>query len=169
MILKHILCRVYFNELKILLLLQLAQYYLKAAFGFDKNQFSEILMMVGIGSIASQMVLLPLMNPLVGEKVILCMALLSSIAYALLYGLAWATWVPYLSASFGVIYVLVKPATYAIISKASSSSNRGLFPNCMKNHELTLIIEEMQGKAQGFVAGVQSIASLLSPLAWRVH
>ncbi|KAM6600599.1 hypothetical protein CsatA_020208 [Cannabis sativa] len=93
-------------------------YYLKAAFGFDKNQFSEILMMVGIGSIASQ---------------------------ALLYGLAWATWVPYLSASFGVIYVLVKPATYAIISKASSSSN--------------------QGKAQGFVAGVQSIASLLSPLA----
>ncbi|PON70669.1 Major facilitator [Trema orientale] len=93
-------------------------YYLKAAFGFNKNQFSEILMMVGIGSIASQ---------------------------ALLYGLAWAAWVPYLSASFGVIYVLVKPATYAIISKASSSAN--------------------QGKAQGFVAGVQSIASLLSPLA----
>ncbi|XP_028125365.1 uncharacterized protein LOC114322280 isoform X2 [Camellia sinensis] len=46
----------------------------------------------------------------VGEKVILCTALLSSIAYALFYGLAWASWVPYLSASFGVIYVLVKPA-----------------------------------------------------------
>ncbi|CAN4126436.1 unnamed protein product [Withania somnifera] len=105
-------------------------YYLKSAFGFNKNQFSEILMMVGIGSIVSQIVVLPLINPLFGEKVILCMALLSSIAYAMLYGLAWAPWVPYLSASFGVIYILVKPS----------------------------------GKAQGFVAGIQSIASLLSPV-----
>ncbi|KAK1571294.1 hypothetical protein Q3G72_014672 [Acer saccharum] len=93
-------------------------YYLKAVFGFKKNQYSEILLVVGVGSIFSQ---------------------------ALFYGLAWASWVPYLSASFGVIYVLVSPSTYTIISKASSMNN--------------------QGKAQGFVAGVESIASFLSPLA----
>ncbi|XP_040991516.1 uncharacterized protein LOC121238625 isoform X2 [Juglans microcarpa x Juglans regia] len=119
-------------------------YYLKAAFGYGKNQFSEILMMVEIGSIVSQMLVLPLINPLVGEKIILCIALLASIAYALFNGLAWASWVPYMSAFFKVVVVLVTPSTYAIISKASSSTN--------------------QGKAQGFIAGVESIASLLSPL-----
>ncbi|KAG2672381.1 hypothetical protein I3760_13G037600 [Carya illinoinensis] len=119
-------------------------YYLKAAFGFGKNQFSEILIMVEIGSIVSQMLVLPLINPLVGEKIILCIALLASIAYALFNGLAWASWVPYMSAFFKVVVVLVKPSTYAIISKASSSTN--------------------QGKAQGFIAGVEAIASFLSPL-----
>uniref|UniRef100_A0A7N2LF33 Uncharacterized protein n=1 Tax=Quercus lobata TaxID=97700 RepID=A0A7N2LF33_QUELO len=122
----------------------LLYYYLKAAFGFNKNQLSEILLLVGVGSIVTQMLVLPLINPLVGEKVILCIGLLASIAYALFNGLAWAAWVPYMSATFKVVVVFVSPATYAIISRASSSKN--------------------QGKAQGFVAGVESIASLLSPL-----
>ncbi|KAE9451275.1 hypothetical protein C3L33_16824, partial [Rhododendron williamsianum] len=76
---------------------------------------------------------------------------------ALLYGFAWASWVPYLSASFGVIFVLVKPSTYAVISKASSSADQPL------HHFLSSV--QSQGKAQGFIAGVQSVADLLSPLA----
>ncbi|KAK4756808.1 hypothetical protein SAY87_006935 [Trapa incisa] len=120
-------------------------YYLKALFGFNKNQLSEILIVVEAGAVVSQMLVLPLINPYVKEKIILCIALLASVTYGLFYGFAWASWVPYLSASFGVIYILVKPSTYAIISKATSSTD--------------------QAKAQGFVAGVESIASFLSPLA----
>ncbi|KAG6417363.1 hypothetical protein SASPL_119517 [Salvia splendens] len=120
-------------------------YYMKAVFGFDKNQLSEVSIIVEVGSIFSQILVLPLLNPLVGERVILCAALLAYTAYGLLYGLAWAPWVPYVSTCFGIIYVLVKPATYAVISKGSTSAD--------------------QGKAQGFVGGVQSIASFLSPLA----
>ncbi|XP_075644160.1 uncharacterized protein LOC142615309 [Castanea sativa] len=67
-------------------------YYLKAAFGFDKNEFLEILMLVGFGSIISQ--------------------------------------VPFMGATFKVVVVLIRPT----------------------------------GKAQGFVAGVESLLSLLSPL-----
>nr|POE69919.1 hypothetical protein CFP56_64398 [Quercus suber] len=52
--------------------------------------------------------------------------------------------VPFMSTTFKVVVVLVTPTTYAIILRASNSKN--------------------QGKAQGFVAGVESIASLLSPL-----
>ncbi|XP_022133709.1 hippocampus abundant transcript-like protein 1 [Momordica charantia] len=134
----------FFLELGMSGITSVLMFYLKAAFGFDKNQNSEILMLVGIGSIFSQMLVLPLINPLIGEEAILCMAILASIAYALFYGFAWAAWVAYLSASFKIIYVLARPAIYAIVSKASSSTN--------------------QGKARGFVAGVESIASLLSPL-----
>nr|XP_027104773.1 hippocampus abundant transcript-like protein 1 [Coffea arabica] len=120
-------------------------YYLKAAFGFDKNQFSEILMVVDIGAVISQLLVLPIITPLVGEKLILCAALLSNAVYALLFGLAWAPWVTYFIAAFGVVNVLVRPSSSALISKAASSTD--------------------QGKAQGIILGVQSFSSLLSPLA----
>ncbi|GAB4859602.1 hypothetical protein Ancab_011076, partial [Ancistrocladus abbreviatus] len=51
---------------------------------------------------------LALIDNMVIQK-ILCFVLIFS-SQALFYGFAWASWVPYLSASFGVMYVLVKPS-----------------------------------------------------------
>ncbi|EPS69924.1 hypothetical protein M569_04837, partial [Genlisea aurea] len=92
-ILKCISLVSFFYELGTSAINSVLMYYLKSVFGFNKNQLSELSMMVGLGSIFSQLVVLPLLNPLVGEKVILCIALLAAIANGLLCGLAWASWV----------------------------------------------------------------------------
>ncbi|CAL4896887.1 unnamed protein product [Urochloa decumbens] len=101
-------------------------YYLKSVFGFDKDQFSEILMVVGVGSIFSQTLVLPFISYIIGGKAILCVAVFTSAAYALLYGVAWTWWI------------------YAIISLEVLSTD--------------------QGKVQGFIATVESVARLLAPL-----
>ncbi|KAL2903207.1 Tetracycline resistance protein class A [Bienertia sinuspersici] len=119
-------------------------YYLKDGLNLNESKFSETLMIVKIGSVFSQMLIVPVINALTGEKAMLSMGLLASVTYAFFYSMAWATWLPYISVSLGLAYGFVKPSICAIISRASSSND--------------------QGRAQGFLGAVDSMAGLISPI-----
>uniref|UniRef100_A0A803L0H1 Major facilitator superfamily (MFS) profile domain-containing protein n=1 Tax=Chenopodium quinoa TaxID=63459 RepID=A0A803L0H1_CHEQI len=119
-------------------------FYMKDALKLNGSKVSETLMIVQVGSVCSQMLIVPVINTLTGEKAILSMGLLASVTYAFFYSMAWATWLPYISVSLGLAYGFVKPSICAIISRASSSND--------------------QGRAQGFLAAVDSIAGFVSPL-----
>ncbi|XP_010682914.1 uncharacterized protein LOC104897676 isoform X1 [Beta vulgaris subsp. vulgaris] len=119
-------------------------FYMKDALNMNEGNMSATLMIVQIGSVFSQMLIVPVINALTGEKAILSMGLLASVTYAFFYSVAWATWLPYISVSLGLAYGFVKPSICAIISRASSSNE--------------------QGRVQGFLAAVDSIAGFISPL-----
>lgn len=144
-ILRHIICVAFFYELGMTGIDNVLMYYLKATFGFDKNQFAQILLAVAVGSIISQIFFFPILNHFLGEHNVLCTALGASIGYGILTGLAWAAWVPYFAASFRVIDVLVKPCIHVLVSQRASSND--------------------QGKAQGVLSSVHSFAGLISPIA----
>ncbi|KAK9707363.1 hypothetical protein RND81_07G192500 [Saponaria officinalis] len=118
-------------------------FYLKEAFDLKESKSSDTLIIVQIGSVFSQMLIVPVINGLAGEKAILCMGLLTSATYAAFYSVAWETWLPYISVSLGLAYGFVKPSLCAIVSRSSSSNN--------------------QGRAQGSLAAIEAIAGFISP------
>ncbi|EFJ30615.1 hypothetical protein SELMODRAFT_169638 [Selaginella moellendorffii] len=121
-------------------------YYLKATFGFAKDQFAELMLINGLASVFSQLLIMPVFVHFFGEKIVLFIAISASASHALLYGVAWADWVPYVCSSFSIFFVLSFPCVRSIVSKTAEP-------------------EEQQGKFQGLIAGIRSFATILSPLA----
>ncbi|CAI0407934.1 unnamed protein product [Linum tenue] len=92
-------------------------YYLKARFQFSKNQYADLMLIMGLAGMVSQTVVL---------------------------SVAWVDWVPYATAVFTAVVVLVTPCLRSIASKQVGSSE--------------------QGKAQGCLSGIGSIGSIIAPL-----
>ncbi|PIN01374.1 putative transporter ADD1 (major facilitator superfamily) [Handroanthus impetiginosus] len=121
-------------------------YYLKAQFHFNKDQFADLMIIAGIAGSISQLILMPIVTPLVGEEKMLSIGLLFSCAHMILYSIAWAPWVPYAAAMFSVVATFALPCLRSIASKQTGPSE--------------------QGKAQGCITGICSFANIVSPLAF---
>ncbi|PIN07215.1 putative transporter ADD1 (major facilitator superfamily) [Handroanthus impetiginosus] len=100
------------------------QYYLKAQFHFNKNQFEDLMIINGIaGSISQfQLILMPVLTPLIGEEKMLPLGLFSSYVHRILYGFAWAPWVPNAAAVISVVATFALPCLRSAASKQAGPS-----------------------------------------------
>ncbi|CAN1782144.1 hypothetical protein LINPERHAP1_LOCUS15679 [Linum perenne] len=57
------------------------QYFLKAEFHFNKDQFADLMVISGVAGTVSQLILMPILAPLVGEGVLLSVGLFFSCAH----------------------------------------------------------------------------------------
>ncbi|CAN1782142.1 Hippocampus abundant transcript 1 protein [Linum perenne] len=91
-----------------------------------------------------QLILMPILAPLVGEGVLLSVGLFFSCAHTFLYSVSWSFWVPYAACSLSIFFVFSQPCMRTIVSKQVGSCE--------------------QGKAQGCISGISSFANVVAPL-----
>ncbi|XBJ17251.1 hypothetical protein VPH35_008700 [Triticum aestivum] len=121
-------------------------YFLKAQFHYTKNQYANLLLIIGITGSFSQLTMMPFLAPKLGEQKLLVVALTGSCVHGFLYSIAWSFWVPYLAASCVILSILVGPCIRSIVSKKVGPSE--------------------QGMVQGCITGISSTASVISPLVF---
>ncbi|PIN09495.1 putative transporter ADD1 (major facilitator superfamily) [Handroanthus impetiginosus] len=136
----------FFNSLAEAGIQSFLMYYLKARFQFQKDQFADIWLITYIAATLSSMVLMPILGPLLGEETLLCMGLFAGFLNMFLDSIAWAPWVPYISATLGIFLFLASPSIRCIISKQVGPYEQGI--------------------AQGCLMGITSFANVISPLIY---
>ncbi|GLT42970.1 hypothetical protein SLA2020_169470 [Shorea laevis] len=119
-------------------------YFLKARFHFNKNQYADLMLISGVLAAVSQLLLMPILAPRIGEGKLLSAGLLVSCINGLLCSISWSAWVPYAATVFSMLMVLASPCLRSIASKQVGPRE--------------------QGKAQGCISGVSSLANIISPL-----
>ncbi|XP_020595190.1 hippocampus abundant transcript 1 protein-like isoform X2 [Phalaenopsis equestris] len=68
-------------------------YFLKAQFKFSKDQYADLMLISGVAGAISQLFLMPVLAPAIGEEILLSVGLLASCANVLLTSIAWSSWV----------------------------------------------------------------------------
>jgi len=87
---------------------------------------------------------MPMLAPAIGEERLLSIGLLMGVTNMFFSSIAWSVWVPYATTVFYIFTICVQPSLRSIVSKQVGP------------------IE--QGKAQGCISGINSFASIVSPL-----
>ncbi|KAG8654526.1 hypothetical protein MANES_05G142200v8 [Manihot esculenta] len=99
-------------------------YYLKARFHFNKNQFADLMVISGIAGTISQLLLMPILAPALGEGRLLSIGLFFTCAHMFLYSIAWSSWVPYAAAMLSILFVFSQPCMRTIVSKQVGASEQ---------------------------------------------
>ncbi|KAM4099349.1 hypothetical protein ACJW30_07G151800 [Castanea mollissima] len=134
----------FFNSLAEGGLLASLLYFLKARFHFSKNQYADLLLILGVAGTISQLFFMPMLAPIIGEEKLLSIGLLMGCANMFVNSIAWSAWVPYATPVFSIFTILVQPSIRSIASKQVGPLE--------------------QGKAQGCISGISSFANIISPL-----
>ncbi|ONL99621.1 Major facilitator superfamily protein [Zea mays] len=74
-------------------LLSALLYFLKAKFHYSKNQYANLLLIIGITGSFSQLTVMPLLVRKLGEQKLLVISLVASCGQAFLYSISWSSWV----------------------------------------------------------------------------
>ncbi|CAH2051512.1 unnamed protein product [Thlaspi arvense] len=122
------------------------QYFLKARFGFNKNDFAQLFLLVAIIGSISQLFILRLLVSAIGERRVLSTGLLMEFFNAAILSVSWSAWVPYAATVLvpGVMFVM--PSVSGIASRQVGSAE--------------------QGKVLGCIYGVKSFAEVVAPFVY---
>ncbi|CAH8373146.1 unnamed protein product [Eruca vesicaria subsp. sativa] len=121
-------------------------YFLKARFGFDKNQFADLMLLVTIIGSITQLFILPRFASAIGEHKLLSTGLLMEFVNMAIVSISWAPWVPYLATVFVPGAIVVMPSVCGIASKQVGPGQ--------------------QGKVQGCISGVKSLGKVVAPFVF---
>ncbi|XP_058098363.1 uncharacterized protein LOC131243207 isoform X2 [Magnolia sinica] len=95
-------------------------FYLKAQFHFNKDQFADLLLIVGVAGAISQLLLMPLLAPTLGEEKLLRIGLLACCGH-----------VPYAASSLSIMVCLISPCMRSIVSKQVGPDEQGKAQGCI--------------------------------------
>lgn len=121
-------------------------YYLKAQFHFNKDQFSLLFLIINVGATFTNVILMPLLGPFIGEQTLLCFGLFNGFLSLVLESIAWAPWVPFAASALGMFFTLSSSCIRSIVSKQVGPNE--------------------QGVAQGCLLAITSLSGIVSPLVY---